>query len=84
MSKNYEKVKNYYEQGLWDLERVKKAVGRWITEEEYEKITGMKFDQREGKGLPFLITVGEKKNEKDYNKKKKEHGHEYSEINFYV
>ena len=44
MSKNYEKVKNYYEKGLWDLERVKKAGGRWITEGAYENITGMKLD----------------------------------------
>ena len=40
MSKNFEKVKGYYEQGLWSLEQVKNAVGRWITEEEYKQITG--------------------------------------------
>ena len=33
MSANYEKVKDYYEKGLWSLDRVKKAVGRWITPE---------------------------------------------------
>lgn len=40
MSKNFEKVKSYYQKGLWDLEQVKNAVGRWITEEEYKEITG--------------------------------------------
>lgn len=40
MSKNFEKVQKYYEKGLWDLEQVKDAVGRWITESEYKEITG--------------------------------------------
>ena len=39
-SKNYAKVKNYYDNGLWSKERVYNAVGRWITEAEYEEITG--------------------------------------------
>lgn len=43
MSGNYTKVKGYYDSGLWNIERVKKAVGRWITEEEYKKITGKSF-----------------------------------------
>lgn len=45
MSKNYTKVLNYYKKGLWDKERVKAAVGKWITEEEYERITGEKDDE---------------------------------------
>jgi hypothetical protein len=40
MSENFEKVKDYYERGLWNKARVYKAVGRWITPEEYELITG--------------------------------------------
>ena len=40
MSKNYEKVKGYYDRGLWDIARVRAAVGKWITEEEYKEITG--------------------------------------------
>lgn len=40
MSKNFEKVKNYYNRGTWSIERVRAAVGKWITEEEYEEITG--------------------------------------------
>ncbi len=40
MSKNFEKVKYYYDHGLWSIEKVHKAVGRWITEDEYKEITG--------------------------------------------
>lgn len=43
MSANYEKVKVYYEKKLWSIERVRNAVGRWITDTEFESITGMKF-----------------------------------------
>ena len=39
-SKNFEKVKNYYDNGLWSEERVRAAVGKWITEEEAEEIIG--------------------------------------------
>lgn len=39
-SKNFEKVKNYYDSGLWSKERVRAAVGKWITAEEYAEITG--------------------------------------------
>ncbi|MCI6038304.1 MAG: XkdX family protein [Clostridiales bacterium] len=45
MSKNYLKVKRYYDKGLWDKERVSAAVGKWITADEYEKITGEKYEQ---------------------------------------
>ena len=38
MSEKYETVKNYYEKGLWSESMVRNAVGRWITEEECEKI----------------------------------------------
>lgn len=44
-SKNFEKVKGYYESGLWSKEAVRKAVTHpqndpWITAEEYTEITG--------------------------------------------
>ena len=39
-SKNYEKVKTYYDRGMWSVERVRSAVGKWITKEEYDEITG--------------------------------------------
>ena len=40
VSKNFEKVKGYYERGMWSIERVHAAVGKWITPAEYEQITG--------------------------------------------
>lgn len=40
---NYEKVKRFYKEKLWSKQRVKNAVGRWITEEEYEEITGERY-----------------------------------------
>lgn len=40
MSK-YEKVKKYYESGLWNEKRVRDAVAKgWITEEEAKEILG--------------------------------------------
>lgn len=44
MSRNYAKVKNFYDRGLWSKTRVKNAVkARWITPAEYELITGEKY-----------------------------------------
>lgn len=41
MSKKYEKVKRYYDNGLWSKSRVADAVTKgWITAEEYYEITG--------------------------------------------
>ena len=46
MSKNFEKVKDYYDRGLWSKERVRKAVIRgWITEEEYALIVGEPYSK---------------------------------------
>lgn len=47
-SKNFEKVKNYYDMGLWGEARVRNAVTNpasdpWITAEEYEEITGQAY-----------------------------------------
>ena len=39
-SKNYDKVKTYYERGMWSADRVRAAVGKWITEEECAEIIG--------------------------------------------
>jgi len=40
-SPKYYKVKNYYDQGLWNETMVHNAVLKdWITESEYEEITG--------------------------------------------
>ena len=43
MSKNFKKVKNYYDKGLWSEARVYEAVGKWITVEEYEEIVGKPY-----------------------------------------
>ncbi len=39
-SKNFYLVKNYYDRKLWSEYRVRKAVGKWITEEEAKEILG--------------------------------------------
>ncbi len=43
MSRNYNKVKGYYDAGLWGLTMVRNAVGRWITPDEYMDITGVTY-----------------------------------------
>ncbi len=41
MSSKFQKVKYYYDNGLWDIQRVRNAVVKsWITAEEFEEITG--------------------------------------------
>lgn len=41
MSKMYEKVKKYYDKGLWKIQAVRNAVVKgWITAEEFKEITG--------------------------------------------
>lgn len=41
MSSKFHKVKYYYDNGLWGIERVRNAVVKnWITESEFEIITG--------------------------------------------
>lgn len=50
--KNFAKVKNYYDQGLWSKARVRNAATNpksnpWITAEEYEEITGEAYEEAE-------------------------------------
>lgn len=41
MSKNFNKVKSYYDNGFWSKAKVHEAVvKKWITAEEYELIVG--------------------------------------------
>lgn len=40
MSK-FERVKQYYEKGLWTSKMVLNAVGKWITKEEADTILGV-------------------------------------------
>lgn len=48
-SKNFDKVKNFYDRGFWSISRVRNAVTNpksnpWITEEEYKEITGEDYN----------------------------------------
>ena len=46
MSKMYEKIKKYYDTGLWIEERVRNMVVRGvITEEEYASIIGKEYEK---------------------------------------
>ena len=46
MSKMYEKIKEYYNTGLWSEERVRNMVVKGvITEEEYASIVGKKYEE---------------------------------------
>ena len=49
MSKNYTKIKNYYESGMWSIDRVWNVVGKklGITEDEYKEITGFTYPATE-------------------------------------
>lgn len=41
MSRHFDKVKGFYDSGLWSVTRVRNAVIKgWITEEEFEMIVG--------------------------------------------
>ena len=41
MSKHYKIVKRNYDNGFWDISKVRDAVAKgWITEAEFEEITG--------------------------------------------
>lgn len=44
MSKKFYLVKEYYDRGVWSKERVYNAVGKFITAEEYELITGDPYE----------------------------------------
>lgn len=39
----YDMVKKYYDTGLWSIDRVYNVVGKAITEEEYQQITGFVY-----------------------------------------
>ena len=40
----FDRVKFYYEQDLWDKQRVRNVVGKVINEQEYREITGSDYD----------------------------------------
>jgi hypothetical protein len=44
MSSRYEEVKFYYDNNLWPISAIKVAVVKdWITEDEFETITGQVY-----------------------------------------
>ena len=46
MSKMYDKIKSYYDSGLWSEVRVRNMVIKgYITEEEYKDIIGKKYEE---------------------------------------
>ena len=46
MSSKFEKVKGYFDKGLWNIERVRNAVVKgWITPEEFQIITGQPYGE---------------------------------------
>lgn len=45
MSK-YDKVKDFYDNGLWNISRIRDAVEKnWITPEEFYVITGIEYTE---------------------------------------
>ena len=48
-SKNFEKIKGFYDSGLWSLQKVWNVVGKatGITEAEYATITGFVYPNKE-------------------------------------
>jgi hypothetical protein len=48
MSKYFQKVKSYYDAGLWSINRVRDAVVKgWITETEFVLITDEEYGKEE-------------------------------------
>lgn len=42
----FEKVKYYYDNGLWSIDRVRNAVVKgWITAEQFKEITGEDYEE---------------------------------------
>ena len=45
-SKYFNKIKRYYDRGLWNEAKVRNAVTKgWITETEFILITGLNFNE---------------------------------------
>lgn len=46
MKTKFDKVKDFYERGLWGISRVRDAVLKgWITAKEFEDITGEPYEE---------------------------------------
>ena len=48
-SKNFNKIKGYYDDKLWNIDKVFNVVGKkaGITKEEYQEITGFEYPNKE-------------------------------------
>lgn len=42
----FEKIKGYYDNGLWSIDRVWNVVGKALTELEYKEITGFEYPNK--------------------------------------
>jgi hypothetical protein len=42
----FEKIKGYYDNGLWNIGRVWNVVGKAISQEEYFEITGFAYPNK--------------------------------------
>jgi hypothetical protein len=42
----YDKIKYYYDNGLWNIDRVWNVVGKVLTEDEYFEITGFIYPDK--------------------------------------
>lgn len=43
----FDKIKYYYDNDLWNLQRIWNVVGKVITEQEYQEITGFAYPAME-------------------------------------
>lgn len=59
-SKKYKLVRTYYKGGFWTKHQVENAVKKgWITEDEYEEITGEVYPKEEVSEEPALDSESE-------------------------
>ena len=42
----FDKIKYYYDNGLWSIDRVWNVVGKVLTEAEYQEITGFEYPNK--------------------------------------
>ena len=56
----FDKIKYYYEVGLWSKQRVWNVVGKVLTAEEYKEITGEDYEIVEGQFMFTKIVIDKK------------------------
>jgi len=47
----YDKIKHYYDTGLWTIDRVWNVVGKVLTEAGYQEITGFAYPDKSEESL---------------------------------